>query len=204
MPPYFDPDLTVLKTMHEPRVGSYVAMMQELSKVPVCAPDADTKSLPENCFEVALTPQDLSRKLDQWGYDALVIPHGTAWGLSNPPSADWAHELTPGIANDKRQSLVEVYSGHGNSEEYRAWREYRVGPDGKKQCPEPTKDYLPMCWQAGHLIRLRCDAAHLSTEECDRREREARQRELDAPVGFAAAGFLAVPGARTEEWMDAG
>src|SRR5882672_6830094 len=60
MPPYFDPDLTVLKTMHEPRVGSYVAMMQELSKVPVCAPDADTKSLPENCFEVALTPQDLS------------------------------------------------------------------------------------------------------------------------------------------------
>jgi hypothetical protein len=204
MPPYFDPDLTVLKTMHEPRVGSYVAMMQELSKVPVCAPDADTKSLPQNCFEVALTPQDLSRKLDQWGYDALVIPHGTAWGLSNPPSADWAHELTPGIANDKRQSLVEVYSGHGNSEEYRSWREYRMGPDGKKQCPEPTKDYLPMCWQAGHLIRLRCDAAHLPTEECDRREREARQRELDAPVGFAAAGFLAVPGARTEEWMDAG
>jgi hypothetical protein len=204
MPPYFDPDLTVLKTMHEPRVGSYVAMMQELSKVPVCAPDADTKSLPQNCFEVALTPQDLSRKLDQWGYDALVIPHGTAWGLSNPPSADWAHELTPGIANDKRQSLVEVYSGHGNSEEYRSWREYRMGPDGRKQCPEPTKDYLPMCWQAGHLIRLRCDAAHLPTEECDRRERDARQRELDAPVGFAAAGFLAVPGARTEEWMDAG
>ncbi len=204
MPPYFDPDLTVLKTMHEPRVGSYVAMMQELSKVPVCAPDADTKSLPENCFEVALTPQDLSRKLDQWGYDALVIPHGTAWGLSNPPSADWAHELTPGIANDKRQSLVEVYSGHGNSEEYRSWREYRMGPDGKKLCPEPTKDYLPMCWQAGHLIRLRCNAAHQPAEECDRREREARQRELDAPVGFAAAGFLAVPGARTEEWMDAG
>lgn len=76
MPPYFDPDLTVLKTMHEPRVGSYVAMMQELSKVPVCPPGVDTKSLPDNCFEVALTPQDLSRKLDQWGYDALVIPHG--------------------------------------------------------------------------------------------------------------------------------
>src|SRR3984893_10646269 len=204
MPPYFDPDLPVLKTMHEPRVGSYVAMMQELSKVPVCPPGVNSRSLPENCFEVALTPQELSRKLDEWGYDALVIPHGTAWGLSNPPSADWAHELTPGIANDPRQSLVEVYSGHGNSEEYRAWREYVAGPDGKKQCPQPTRDYLPMCWQAGHLIRIRCDAAHLPAPECERRELEARQRELDAPVGFAAAGFLAVPGARTEEWLDAG
>jgi len=204
MPPYFDPDLPVLKTMHEPRVGSYVAMMQELSKVPVCPPGVNTRSLPENCFEVALTPQELSRKLDEWGYDSLVIPHGTAWGLSNPPSADWAHELTPGIANDPRQSLVEVYSGHGNSEEYRSWREYVLGPDGKKQCPQPTRDYLPMCWQAGHLIRIRCDAARLPTQECERRELEARQRELDAPVGFAAAGFLAVPGARTEEWLDAG
>jgi len=204
MPPSFDPALPVLKTMHEPRVGSYVAMMQELSKVPVCPPNVNSKSLPENCFEAALTPQELSRKLDEWGYDALVIPHGTAWGLSNPPSADWAHELTPGIANDPRQSLVEVYSGHGNSEEYRSWREYVVGPDGKKQCPQPTRDYLPMCWQAGHLIRVRCDAAHLPKQECERRELEARQRELDAPVGFAAAGFLAVPGARTEEWLDAG
>jgi len=204
MPPYFDPDLTVLKTLHEPRVGSYVAMMQELSKVPVCEPNEDTRSLPDNCFEVALTPQDLSRKLDQWGYEALVIPHGTAWGLSNPPTADWAHELTPGIANDKRQSLVEVYSGHGNSEEYRSWREFTTGPDGRKHCPEPTKDYLPMCWQAGRLIRARCEDAHLPKDECDKREVEARQRELDAPVGFAAAGFLAVPGARTEEWMDAG
>jgi hypothetical protein len=204
MPPYLDPDLPVLKTMHDSRVGSYIAMMQELSKVPVCASNADTRSLPDNCFEVALTPQELSRKLDQWGYEAIVIPHGTAWGMSNPPDADWAHELTPGIANDPRQSLVEVYSGHGNSEEYRPWREFVVGPDGRKQCPEPTKDYLPMCWQAGHLIRIRCDAAHLPAQECARREREAQQRELDAPVGFAAAGFLAVPGARSEEWLDSG
>jgi hypothetical protein len=206
MPPYFDPDLTVLTKMHErePRVSSYVAMMQELSKVPVCAEKVDTKSLPANCFEVALRPEDLSRKLDEWGFDALVIPHGTAWGLSNPPSADWAHELTPAIANDPRQQLIEVYSGHGNSEEYRSWREYLIGSNGEKICPEPTKDYLPMCWQAGRLIRARCDALHLPAEECERRERETRQRELDAPVGFAAAGFLAVPGAKTEEWLDAG
>ena len=204
MPRYFDPDLRVLKTMQEPRVASYVAMMQELSKVPVCAEGVNSRSLPANCFEVALTPQVLARKLDEWGYDALVIPHGTAWGLSNPPSADWAHELTPGIADDRRQSLIEVYSGHGNSEEYRPWREYVLAADGRKECPEPSAHYLPMCWQAGRLIRERCDAVHLPREECERREREARQRELDAPVGFAAAGFLAVPGARTEEWLDAG
>jgi hypothetical protein len=203
MQPYFDPDLPVLQTMPDPRVGTYVAMMQELSKVPVCPPNTDTRSLPDNCFEVAPTPQDLSRKLDEGGYDALVIPHGTAWGMSNPPDADWARELKPGIANNPRSSLVEVYSGHGNSEEYRAWREFTVAPDGRKQCPPPSKDHLPMCWQAGQLIRERCDAAHLPKEECERREAEARQRELDAPVGFAAAGFLAVPGSRTEEWLDA-
>ena len=206
MLPYFDPDLPVLTKMaaREPRVGGYVAMMQELSKVPVCAPNVPTRSLPDNCFEVALTPADLSRKLDEGGYDALVIPHGTAWGLSNPPSVDWAHELTPAIADDKRQQLVEVYSGHGNSEEYRAWREYLSGPNGKKICPQPSANYLPMCWQAGRLIRARCDAAHLSATVCEARERDARQRELDAPVGFAAAGYLAVPGAKSEEWLDAG
>jgi hypothetical protein len=206
MPPYFDPDLPILTKMHErePRVSGYVAMMQELSKVPVCPENVDTKALPDNCFEVALRPEDLSRKLDEWGFDALVIPHGTAWGLSNPPSADWAHELTPAIADDPRQKLIEVYSGHGNSEQYRSWREYLIGPHGEKVCPAPTPDYLPMCWQAGRIIRARCDAQHLPAEECERRERETRQRELDAPVGFAAAGFLAVPGAKTEEWLDAG
>lgn len=206
MPRYFDPDLPLLTKMRarEPRVSGYVAMMQELSKVPVCAENVDTKALPDNCFEVALRPEDLSRKLDEWGFDALVIPHGTAWGLSNPPSADWAHELTPAIANDPRQHLIEVYSGHGNSEEYRSWREYLIGPHGEKVCPAPTQDYLPMCWQAGRIIRARCDAQHLPAQECERRERETRQRELDAPVGFAAAGFLAVPGAKTEEWLDAG
>jgi hypothetical protein len=206
MPRYFDPDLPMLTKMYarEPRVSAYVAMMQELSKVPVCAENVDSKALPKNCFEVALRPQDLKRKLDQWGFEAMVIPHGTAWGLSNPPSADWARQLTPAIANDPRQQLVEVYSGHGNSEEYRPWREYLLGRDGAKVCPEPTKDYLPMCWQAGRLVRARCDSQQLPTAECERRERETRQRELDAPVGFAAAGFLAVPGATTEDWLDAG
>src|SRR5260370_35160814 len=130
-------------------------MMRELSRFPCCPPGFNSRSLPENCFEVALTPQELSRKLDEWGYDALVIPHGTAWGLSNPPSADWAHELTPAIADDPRQKLIEVYSGHGNSEQYRSWREYLVGPEGEKVCPAPTPDYRPMCCQAGPTIPAR-------------------------------------------------
>src|SRR5258708_25346676 len=183
----------------EPRVDGYVAMMQGRSKVPVCAENVDTKALPDNCFEVGLRPEDLSRKLDEWGFDALVIPHGTAWGLSNPPSADLAHELTPAIANDPRQQLVEVYSGHGNSEQYRSWREYLTGPNGEKVCPAPNQDYLPMCCHAGRIIRSHCDAQHLPAQECERRERETRQRELDAPVGFAAAGFFALPGASTGE-----
>src|SRR5258708_10384995 len=126
-------------------------MRQEMSKVPVCAENVDPKLLPDNCFEVALRPEDLSRKLDEGGFDAVVIPHGTAWGLSNPPSADWAHELTPADAHDPPQKLAEVYSGHGNSEQYRSCREYLIAPHVEKVCPAPTQDYLPMCWQAASI-----------------------------------------------------
>src|SRR5258708_20756381 len=54
------------------------------------------------------------------------------------------------------------------------------------------------------MIRSRCDGQRLPAEEGERRERETRQRELDAPVGFAAAGFLGAAGGSTEEWSDGG
>lgn len=204
MPPYFDPDLKVLESMHEPRVGGYMAMMQELSKVPLCEEDVNTRMLPPNCFEVATRPDILSRKLDEWGFEALVIPHGTAWGESNPPTADYAHQLTRAITNDPRQRLIEVYSGHGNSEEYRSWRLSTKNTDGSQACPEPSKTYIPMCWQAGLLVRARCEAAHLPADECDRRELEGRRNVLDAPGTFAAGEFLSVPGAKSEDWLNAG
>ena len=43
----------------------------------------------------------------------------------------------------ERQRLIEVFSGHGNSELFRAWREIEFAEDGQPVCPAPTRDYLP-------------------------------------------------------------
>src|SRR5437773_9266294 len=53
----------------------------ELSDVPLCPPGVDTRTLPADCHEAAQTPQELYEKLAQWGFDTIVIPPGTPWGL---------------------------------------------------------------------------------------------------------------------------
>ena len=40
--------------------------------------------------EVAADPAELFEKLDQWGLDSIVIPHGTTWGATAPRGASWA------------------------------------------------------------------------------------------------------------------
>ena len=78
----------------------------------------------------------LFEKLAQWGFDALVIPHGTTWGIYTPPgstlrqAADAPRRTTP-----TGRRLIEVYSGHGNSEEYRDWREIDVRRRRRRRLP---------------------------------------------------------------------
>ena len=91
-----------------------------------------------------------------------------------------------------------MYSGHGNSEEYRAWRAAERGPGGDLVCPEPTADYEPCCWRAGELIRARCEDA--TSAECEDRVRRAREYHMDLGPG----GHLAVSGETVEEWGDCG
>ena len=53
----------------------------ELANRERCPDGVPVRELPRTCQEVAETPADLFAKLDDWGSEALVIPHGTAWGL---------------------------------------------------------------------------------------------------------------------------
>ena len=171
---------------------------QELGATPMCPEGVDTRQLPVDCHESAQTPQALFEKLSQWGFDTLVIPHGTTWGLYTPPGSSWDKQLVAAQQDPQKQTLIEVYSGHGNSEEYRPWREVLFAADGTPTCPAPTAEYLPCCWQAGEIIRARC--GDTPADECEQRVQTARRNYLDAGI----AGHLTVPGATIDDWKDCG
>ena len=171
----------------------------ELSEVPTC-PDGPVRSLPDDCREVAPTPAALFEKLDDWGHDSLVIPHGTAWGIYTPPGSSWDKQLVGAMHDPERQSLIEVYSGHGDSEVHRSWRAIQYDAAGEPVCPEARPDYLPMCRRASQLVRARCLEAGESEAECESRAAEARANALRAGV----SPHVTVPGSTGRDWIDAG
>jgi hypothetical protein len=67
-------------------------------------------------------------------------------------------------------------------------------------CPLPTKDYLPVCWRAGEIIKSRCLDDGDGEALCE--ARAAKTRSLTA--GRSVAAHLSIPGAQIEEWLDAG
>jgi hypothetical protein len=163
-------------------------------------PPGPVRDAPEGCIERAATPAELFAKLDDWGHESIVIPHGTTWGYYTPAGSAWDKQLSPTMHDPKRQTLIEVYSGHGNSEEYRDYREVVFAPDGSARCPEPQDDYLASCQRAGEIIRERCRGTGESADECDERAATARQHYVDADV----AGHQVVPGDAPADWGDAG
>ena len=170
-------------------------------EMPECAAGLPASASPESpCREWVETPEELFRKLDAWNLDAIVIPHGTTWGFYTPVGSSWDKQLRGAQHDPQRQTLIEVFSGHGNSEEFRSWSEVAVAADGTRSCPEPRDDYLPSCWRAGEIIRERCRAAGEADAVCDERAAVARQRSVD----LGLFGHLSVPGARPEDWLDAG
>jgi hypothetical protein len=180
------------------RYFNFGAANRELRATPRCDDDVDTRELPEDCSEGAGTPEILFRKLDQWGFESLVIPHGTTWGIYTPPGSAWDKQLSAAQNDAERQRLIEVYSGHGNSEEYRDWQEIDFDAQGEAICPAPKHGYEPCCWRAGEIIRERCEDP--ASGECETRVAETRRLFLEAGVN---ARFV-VPGAVVEDWRDCG
>lgn len=172
--------------------------LRELIEVPACPDGVNSRELPADCIEVADHPGDLFRKLDEWGGEALVIPHGTTWGYYTPPGSSWEKQLTRAQHDPKRQKLIEIHSGHGNSEQYRDWKAVAYDAEGGLVCPEATADYLPCCKRAGQIIRSRCEQP--DSAECSARVGETEKNYLKA----GRAGHLVVADVAPEDWLNCG
>ncbi len=179
----------------------FAEYMTETSGVPNCPMGVPVRDLPLDCREVAPTPRDLFEKLDDWGHETIVIPHGTTWGYYTSLGSSWDKQLTSLQHDPIRQSIVEVFSGHGNSEEFRPYREVMLADDGSASCPEPNENYLPSCWRAGEIIEGRCLVEGEPEDECAERAAQARRHFVDAPFNGGAA---AIPGTGVADWQDAG
>lgn len=174
--------------------GSVAAHLRSVYEMSDCEP-ADVRDLPPDCYEFADMPSELYKKLDQWGYQALVIPHGLSWGTTNPAGADFKYQMDQ--HNSKYQRLLEINSGHGNSEVY---RDLPVVLPGDKVCPEPSQGYTPCCWQAGEIIRSRCEAN--GAENCSERATLTSQMYLGAlnAVSMLNKARSVVPDTHPDDW----
>ncbi len=128
--------------------------MRESRETPACADDTPSSELPVDCREVALTPRALYRKLDEWGFDSMVIPHGLAWGTTNPLGADFRDQMAQ--YEQRYQNLLEMYSGHGNSEVFEDFQRIAETDTGERYCPQATARFTPCCQQAGVIAQARC------------------------------------------------
>jgi len=189
---------SLVDPLHFQRYFNLFELQASLARVPECPEGVDTRELPDECLEAAETPAELFEKLDQWGFDSLVIPHGTTWGIYTPAGSSWDKQLVGSQHDPQRQRLVEVFSGHGNSEQYRSWRSVTYDANGHMQCPPPQDGFEPCCWRAGEIIRGRCDDP--ASAECERRVEDARRNFLDA----GSAGRLTIPDSAVVEWGNCG
>ncbi len=176
----------------------FARFLADRSERAPCPKGVAVRNLPQDCQESAPTPGELFAKLDDWGFPALVIPHGNTWGFYTPPLTSWDRQLAAHDDPEKREFLFEVFSGHGNTEEYRSFRAIEIDEDGAPRCPRPSPGYVPECWRAGEIIRVRCREA--GERECEARAEEARAHHVAA----GDAGHLAVPGQEIEDWLDSG
>ncbi|MDJ0789341.1 MAG: DUF3604 domain-containing protein [Myxococcota bacterium] len=175
--------------------ASFHRYARELIALDECPDGVPVRDLPLDCRESAVDPATLFAKLADWGLPALVIPHGLSWGTTNPAGADLVWQIDQ---HDPRwQRLLEVYSGHGNSEIYRELARPTRGADGTWSCPEESEGFEPCCARAAALARERC--ADPGSAACDARVAEARRR-ASRPGGRAFSPLRAVAGTTPSDW----
>jgi hypothetical protein len=175
--------------------------VQDFNEKPECDPNVDTLDLPPDCHEIAAEPKDLYAKMEAWGLDAIAIPHGTAWGTHHAQLVTWRERFTPEQLSPTWSPVVEIHSGHGNSEEYRPYR-HAVKGTNEPTCPEPTEDFTPCCWQAGEIVRQRHEACENAPDS-----QTCRDAVTDARREFLAAGkngYTTLNDVTADDWGNCG
>jgi len=173
-------------------------LLARTDEMPDCPKGVPAEELPIDCNEVADDPAELFALLEASRLDHLVIPHGNAWGMYTPIGASWDKALNSKQHRPERERLLEIMSGHGNSEQYRPWRHISYDSQGEAICPEPTDDFTPCCWQAGEIMRGRCEG--LSAEACEQRIALAKQYSLES----GAYPNSVFPDAGPQDWLNCG
>src|SRR6185369_14324924 len=93
------------------RYFDFGKLQEEIIAVPLCPAGVNVKQLPADCHETAETPDVLYEKLNQWGFDSMVVPHGTTWGLYTPLGSTMDKQLKGAMYDGERTRLFEIYSG---------------------------------------------------------------------------------------------
>ncbi len=172
---------------------------RDLVDMPDCEEGVPVRDLPKDCRESASDPAALFAKLRDWDLPAIVIPHGLSWGTTNPVNARLDNQLA--VHDPAMQPLLEVYSGHGNSEVYREFTRPRFGPDGKVGCPTDGEDIEWCCERAASIVRARCEDPQ--SETCASQVAEA----VDAVARVEAIWgnpTVEVPDTTPADWGDCG
>ncbi|MBU2678020.1 MAG: DUF3604 domain-containing protein, partial [Gammaproteobacteria bacterium] len=169
------------------------------SDTPECDPALPSSQLPLDCYESAKYPEDLIARLDDQGLDPLIIPHGSSWGYYTPPGTTWDKQL---VARHQPEEfrLIEIYSGHGNSEEYRDYRNIDPISDVSARCVAAQDGFTPPCVRAGEIIEERCLQEGGNENACEDKAAEARNAAANMGISY----HLAVASEDPAEWLDSG
>ena len=175
----------------------FLKFREESYSIPFC--DQERNEL-EECKERAETPKDLFKKIDDLGLDAIVIPHGTAWGIHSPANSKMSSQLSEGNHDPEKQRLMEVYSGHGNSEIYKKFKHTEEVSPGLYKCPSPTLEFEPSCWRAGEIVNKQC--LEQTGKPCIEKAKEISEKFANNASGLLR--FNLVENAVQEDWKQCG
>ena len=175
----------------------FLKFREESYSIPFC--DENLKE-DQECKERAKTPKELFSKIDELGLEASVIPHGTSWGIHSPPNSKMSLQLSNDNHDPKKQRLMEVYSGHGNSEIYKNFKHSEELSSGKFECPLPTDGFEPCCWRAGEIVNEQC----LKETGLACNDKADQIREEFANNASSLLRFGLVKDATEEDWKQCG